>query len=289
VRVSVIVASHQADSITLRACLDSLIAQADASTEIIVVDSAKKSLTADYPHVIVIPADPLMLTPVFWQLGINAADTDTVIVALTIDHCIPSPNWIESIRAAFQEYPDLAGVGGALDAPHTGKATDWAIYFARYSAFLPPVENQIVDDIAGDNAAYRLSSIRRCGGGWLDGFWETIVHDCLQSNGETLRLDPAMTVQFAGGALLRDMAKLRFEHGKHYGSTRDGNRLIRILTSPAIPFVLLNRIFGRVRSKRRDWIGKFVTALPALMVLIGAWSLGELAGYLSQRKAETTA
>jgi hypothetical protein len=168
------------------------------------------------------------------------------------------------------------------------------LYFARFNAFLPPPENHApdgairpVEDIPGDNGTYKRAALDQCRASMAGGFWETLVHVCLHQQGHHLLWDPAVRVHFATGGSLRHAAATRMQHGRHYGATRPGNtpagRLFRTLTGPLIPFVLLNRIAGRVRRTRPDWTPHLLRALPALFVLVTAWSIGEVSGYLLNR------
>jgi hypothetical protein len=157
------------------------------------------------------------------------------------------------------------------------------VYFARYSAYLPPIEPRMVDDVAGDNAAYRRAALDAVRDTWRAGFWEIDVHRALRARGQTLALVPDMTTRFTGGVSLRAMARQRWRHGRQYGATRRGSRVFRIMTSPAIPLVLALRIIRRVRTKRPDWMPQVWRSLPALLVLIGAWSAGEIVGLCTGR------
>ena len=110
------------------------------------------------------------------------------------------------------------------------------------------------------------------------------MHQRLVAQGRTILWQPAMQVEFRAAGSLAGMAQTRFEHGRYYASTRSGSgpagRVLRALTAPALPFVLLARIYGRVRAKQPGWQGHFWRSLPALSVLVIAWSLGELSGYV---------
>lgn len=289
ISLAIVVGSQNARA-TIRECLNALIAQTTDDAQIVVVDNSTDG-SADlvrehFPNVRLIRANVNLLTPVLWQIGIDA--TESAWVALTIAGCIPAPDWIVSLRRRMDE-PALVGIGGVLDSPENGRAVDWAMYFARYSAFLPPnnTELRMVNDVAGDNAAYRRDAILACADTWRGGFWETLVHDCLRANGGQLALDPAVRVRFGAGYSFGAMARLRFRHGRHYGSTRVGNRTIRIITAPIIPVVLLRRIWRRVRVGRPDWMSHLSRAMPALLTLIGAWSLGEASGYLLPQRSRT--
>jgi hypothetical protein len=149
---------------------------------------------------------------------------------------------------------------------------------------MPAGKTSLVHDVAGDNAAYRRAALAGCVTAMRDGFWEVLVHEQLVTQRRAILWEPAMLVEFHAAGKLRDLARTRYEHGRHYASTRRGNRpatrALRALTAPVLPLVLLARIHGRVRSKQPAWRGRFWRSLPALAVLVTAWSLGELSGYV---------
>lgn len=79
------------------------------------------------------------------------------------------------------------------------------------------------------------------------------------------------------GAFCRD----RYEHGHDFAATRGASlpawrRALLCAGTPALPIVLASRIARAIdREDRRD----FVRALPATLAFLGAWALGEAAGY----------
>jgi hypothetical protein len=49
--------------------------------------------------------------------------------------------------------------------------------------------------------------------------------------------------------------------------------------APLLVPVLLGRIYGRVKQERPDWIGNFWRSLPVILIILAAWSAGEMSGY----------
>jgi glycosyltransferase involved in cell wall biosynthesis len=287
--ISIIVGAQNA-RYTIRDCLQSLTAQADPA-EIIVVDGSTDDtagiVASEFPQVRLLRENPRRFVPHLWKTGLDSAQGD--IVAFTIAHCVPTPDWRLQILTAHKE--GVAGVGGPLDGPANGSAMDWAHYFVRYHAFLPPGKRGEVMDIAGDNAAYKRSDLMICQEAMKDGFWETLVHTQLKAAGKKLVMIPEVCVRLSSGTSHMAAVRTRFWHGRHYGSTRSGStltmRIVRTVASPLLIPVLLLRIYRRVKTQRPDWLPRFWGVLPQLLLFTMAWSLGEVSGYIMPQRTTT--
>src|SRR5437763_6083285 len=282
-RFSIVVASHDARA-TVADCLESIRRQAGGEAELLVVanstDGTADVLRERFPEVSVMHLPPSALIPELWAAGIGASHGDAV--AITTAHCVPSERWMAAMLDALAG--PAAGVGGAIDNDPDGSAVDWAVYFCRYAAYMPPVREGFAAEIAGDNAAYKRRAIDACAGVWRDGFWEAAVHAELRQAGERLWLAPAALVCHKRSFDFAGFLRQRFVHGMRYGRDRcreigGAGRWLRALTSPLIPAVLLFRIVRQVRRKRRH--GKeLARALPFLLAFLAAWTSGELIGTL---------
>jgi hypothetical protein len=219
-----------------------------------------------------------LLVPKLWTRGIVRSRGD--VVALTLGSMVPDPNWTEVVRRSFQE--PIAGVGGSIEPAQEMRPLDWAIHLTRYSGYLLPFEAGDVDDLPGDNAAYRREAIEACRPLWTDGFWETTVDACLRLRGERLRLTPEMLVRQGRSVGPLAFCRNRFRHGKHHAREKGRgltlpNRMFRALSSPAVPAVLLLRIARRAASRGR--VRGFLLGLPYLVLFLSLWAAGEAAGY----------
>jgi hypothetical protein len=140
-----------------------------------------------------------------------------------------------------------------------------------------------VRDVAGDNAAYNRAALGDCKSEMQNGFWEVLVHTRLVASGKTILWAPEMQMEFNAAGNLWATMRTRFWHGRYYSSTRKGNtpiiRFVRMLTAPLLLPLLLGRICRRVWRHRPDWMIHVWRALPALFVLVTAWSVGEMSGY----------
>jgi hypothetical protein len=92
---------------------------------------------------------------------------------------------------------------------------------------------------------------------------------------------------------LRDALIERFAWGRSYAGVRSagfarGRRLGFALATPLLPLLLSARIAALVwRRGGVARIGRFVGALPWVLLLLAAWSAGEAAGYAAGSDAES--
>ena len=290
--ISVVIGAQNACN-TITLCLQALLRQVHGNlVEIIVVDGSTDGtadlVAAQFPQVVLIRNPNQRLVPQLWGLGIQQAKAP--IVAITTAHCIPAENWIAKILNAANTQPKFAGYGGGILPPSNGAPKDWAVYFSRYSAFMPPIAEGTTAEIAGDNAAYRKAALDKY---WKQpeyGFWETLFHHELRQQGETLCLSQKIEVQLGNKNHSWHFLQARFRHGYHYGSTRPETsgfgRYVRIVAAPALmPFLAL-RIGLRVASQHPSWLPIYVLSLPWLVIFLSAWSMGEVRGYLWHRQAD---
>lgn len=289
--ISVVIAARD-PQVSLRACLEAVLEQSGGGeVEILVATNLPPGdlgwLGTQFAQVKVIHAAPHALTPELWKAGYLSAKGETI--AFTNAILVPLEGWLASIEAAFRK--PIAAVGGPILEPANGGSLIWALYLARYSAYLPPGPSGPTRDLAGDNAAYRKSVLVQCQAEMRDGFWETLVHTRLLADGNTLIREPKMQARLLSVESLQETARQRFVHGRYYGSTRPagslGRRILRLVSSPLIPAVLFVRIARRVLSQRPEWFSRWLGAAPALLFLVSAWSLGEMFGYLNPRHVTT--
>lgn len=233
----------------------------------------------DSPNVSSLKADTASLVPHLWRDGIRAARGTRV--ALTTATCLPASDWVDRARDA-----DVAcwpGIGGVIDCDRGASAADHAVFFLRYSGFLPGGSAHDVDEIAADNAVYSRHAILEHVDLLDDGFWEPSFHARFRKAGLTLRLDPALRVTHVGGALPSAFAGHRFLHGRQYGrdrtqSLRTSKAVALLFASALVPAITLARIVVRV-AKRPNYAMRLLKSSPWLLWFVFAWSAGEAAGY----------
>lgn len=285
--ISVIIGAQNAQHTIVECIRQALGTSAGPRAEVIVADGSTDR-TADlvsqhFPGVVLIRGRSDQLVPHLWGLGIQQASAP--LVAIINAQCIPADDWLVSIARLAAEHADIAGIGGPIEAPEHGSAIDWAVYFTRYSAYMPPVAVGPAAEIPGDNAVYRKAMLDRY---WVDrdqGFWETLFHRQLHLAGERLYMSPDMRVRLGRAGEARQFAHARFRHGRHYGATRPASslpmRIARVLAAPVLMPLLQARIGQRVMRQRRDLMRPYLLALPWSTAFLSAWSCGEVSGYLA--------
>lgn len=262
-------------------------------TELIVVHNAPNGSTGDgpdqHPAIRRLHRPQHEYTPELWAEGIR--ESSGSIVALTTDQFLPAHDWVGSILSAYEKAdPSVGGLGGSIEQHPTGGIVDWAVYFVRYAAFMPPFEECTVREIAADNASYRKDVIDRYQTAWESGFWEPDVHREMHRDGATLRLTPLVRSYHVHSYGVRDFARNRFNHARQHGASRAAHfskarRWAQIAAVPVVPLILTLRAMRHV-VRRGGSIGRFVLALPLILLFYSSWAAGELTGTLREKSAE---
>ena len=284
--ISVIVASKNGQE-TIEECLTSIEKQKENHLlEIIVVTDNSKNGTSQiiknrFPGVKLIEFSKPALIPELWSAGIEAASGE--IIAITIAQCIPASNWVSKIIESLKL--PYSAVGGAIENLDTASISDWALYFCRYSNYMPPFDEREVLDMAGDNAAYKRKALEHYKKIIKNGFWENSVNSAMVKDGLKILLTPNIITVYKNSFDIISFSMQRFLHGYNYGQKRSLSFstlkiFVFLLASPLIPSVYLKRIIQRVLNRNRRKT-KLVLSLPILFVFILCWSLGECCGYIS--------
>ena len=219
------------------------------------------------------------LTPQLWAEGLAVARGTHV--AFTLANCEVSSEWARAVIDALGS--GAAGVAGPIErAPGLGPV-DRAIYYLRYSAFLPSRvgDGAVAGEIPGDNAAYRRDVLDRHRDAISDGFWEVLFHRHLRGDGGQLWTRRAAVARFTGGVSLRQALQHRFAHGRHFGAWRVKAALRRpwqiLAAAPLVPWVLMGRAAARsLPFSEHRW--SFITSAPVLFLAACAWAAGEAVG-----------
>lgn len=214
--------------------------------------------------------------------GAGLAQASGEWVALTEDHCVAEPGWLDALLSARSS--DVQVLGGSMGNARRERGTDCGAFFAEYGFFgatgasaRPEAPPQITEA----NAAYHRSVVPLVAEWAGRGAWENVIHDRLHAAGHGFRLVPAARVRQNLTYRLGEFCRDRFAHGRAYAATRAAGlagwkRLALLATTPALPFVLAGRAIRSADPAERRYLPR---GLVAMLVFLSAWSLGEATGY----------
>ena len=213
--------------------------------------------------------------------GLRAA-TGT-LVAMLEDRGLPRADWARAMVDLHAASP-RAAIGGAIANGAPGSLR-WALFFCDFGRFQAPLELEDAEYVTDINICYAREAIESVRELWEDRYFESQVNWALRRQGHRLKLsDKAMVVLERGpigvGAVMRE----RIAWGRIFGQVRGRETtplscLGWAAVSPIIPWVLFARHFRRQLAKGRH-VREFVRAIPAMLLLLHCWVLGEFLGYL---------
>lgn len=203
------------------------------------------------------------------------------IVAITEDHCRPRPDWCRQIVQAHQA--SHAAIGGAVEKLAPDTALNWSFYLADYVRYMHPAPAGFATSLTDCNVAYKRAALAQIAQVWAVEFHETSVHHALRMAGATLWFSPNIVVQQQRSLRLAPALRDRYEFGRLFGSERTQGatlprRLLYLLCSPLLPFVLVGRV-ARLIVEKRVYFTPFLRSLPFLILICIAWAWGEFLGY----------
>lgn len=220
---------------------------------------------------------PDALVPGLWGAGLRAARGWGV--AFTTAHVRAAEGWAASLLAALEA--GAAGAGGPIRLDDDAGTFSRAVHLLRYSDFAGGRPSGPVEEIPGDNAAYRRAVLERDGVVGDDGFWDVEVHRRLRDRGERLVWVPEAGVRMTGTEGVGSFLRQRFRHGRRFGRYRTrelGTPVWRSLAAaPLVPAVLAGRALARARGREERWTAS-LPALPYLLLTASAWAAGEARG-----------
>lgn len=208
------------------------------------------------------------------------------LVAILEDRAPPRPDWSATMARLHASLPH-AVIGGAIECAPTVRTIDWAFYACDFSRFALPFEAGPRRWVSDVNVCYKRRAIDLTREVWTPRFHEPAVHWHLLERGETLYLSPEAIVDYhpACGSL-RAVLSERLQWGQLFGWVRARSlswptRAAFVAVGPLLPLVLylrLARLAGRLGRGRR-----FAGATPWILLLLVAWTAGEVRGYITKR------
>jgi glycosyltransferase involved in cell wall biosynthesis len=288
--LSVIVATVEAAR-NIERCLASIChATANLDAEIWVVDASRDNTGAlaarHVPGDRVVHYAPGTTTLNLWSRGIDRARGR--VVALTSGHFRVEASWA---RALLQAVGDgTAGAAGRIVLDDGASVVDEAIFYLRYAAYLDPLYSpgRAVTMIPADNAGYDGQALTRHRASFRDGFSEVDFHRRVFEEGKRLVVVHGATAVFGPSYPLRVILHHRFVHGRVFAAWRatdpvsGTSRLRMLVAAPLVPFALAARAATKALRRPEHRI-RFLRSLPLLLLLAGAWAIGEVTGAIFGR------
>lgn len=232
--------------------------------------------------VTIVVSDVPRLVPELWGLGVAASRGR--VVALLTAACVPGPLWATAMLRLHTG--DVAAVGGPLEQRQPATIGDWALYFARYAAFMPPASPRDDAEVPGDNGSWKREAIAAD----LDdiaraGFWEVQVNARLRARGRRLVMRDEVTVWHTHSFGIGAFCRQRWEHGRLHGRSRaaSGTSAAVACAAPLAWGSMLLRVSLRTLGHGRHR-AKFATALPVIALFYACWVGGEAVGLMQGRK-----
>ena len=208
------------------------------------------------------------------------------IVAILEDRGHPVPNWAATAARLHRDL-GCAVIGGAIDWKEPVSRLNWALWVCDFNRYGRPFESGPRDWVSDVNITYNRRAIEATRHLWKDRFHEPLVHWHLVEQGEQLWLSDQLVVEHArpSHSVGRVLAE-RIAWGRLFGYIRAKQltlpkRILLALAAPAVPPVLWIR-HGRMLA-RKGQLGRYLAALPQVMLLTTAWTLGEAWGTLTGR------
>lgn len=268
-------------------CLRSLEAQGGGDDcEVIVADCSGPATVAAirelFPWVRVLAFDEPRSIPFLRARGVEVARAP--LVAITEDHCVPSPTWVLAMCDAVAR-TGWAAVGGGVTNGSPNRVVDWAVYFCEYSGLIDPVPAGRSEHLPGMNTVYdmeQLASVRHV---FHEDRWENVIHDRLRDEGFPLGLAPEIVVAHSKRFTIPMFVSERYHYSRAFAGHRIeargwSSRVAFAAASLALPPVLIARIVNHVRVRGRHR-GRLVMAAPLVVFFSVVWACGEFVGYLA--------
>lgn len=276
-RPSVAIASFRGLA-SLERTLRAVVAQTTEAAEIVVSRAGNDvdALAAQYPQVRFLTFPTITSLPTLRGRALTATSGDPV--ALTEDHCVPDPQWLQAFCEARAQGAEV--IGGGMSHMASGQLIEWGVYFSEYGFFShtrPAAPG--VPLVTGANVAYARTIVTELSEWMAHGAWENVVHDRLAARGVPFHFSREARVQHGHRYTFLAFCVDRYQHGRDYARDRlrerGSNRWARAAVAPLLPFVLFHRVTRAAAGESR---AAYWAASPYTLAFLAAWALGEAAG-----------
>lgn len=216
--------------------------------------------------------------------GLAAAQGD--IIAILEDRGHPNRDWARTVvRLHAQTGKNV--IGGAIDCKEPVGLLNWAFWVTDFGRYGRPFKTGPVGWVSDVNVTYSRKALEATRHLWKDRFHEPVVNWHLIGMGEELLLSNELIVQHVRPVVgLGRLLPERFHWGRLFGHIRARHftpmqRFAYIALSPLIPPSLWIR--HGLTQLRKGKGGRYLLALPYIVVLTIAWTIGEVWGYVTRR------
>lgn len=216
--------------------------------------------------------------------GLAAATGD--IIGILEDRGRPQKDWARVLVRLYAETGKNV-IGGAIECREPAPLLNWSFYCTDFGRYGRPFDSGPADWVSDVNLSYSRKALDETRHLWKDRYHEPIVHWYLIGRGEELWLSNELVVHHQRPpTTFRQLVPERFGWGRLFGEIRvrdmpEPKRWALIFASPLIAPLLWFRHFRIQYSKGRG--GRYLRALPFVIILSSAWMLGEITGYITKR------
>lgn len=206
------------------------------------------------------------------------------LLAMLEDRAPPRPDWARNMTRIHEQ--PYGAVGGAIECAQCDML-NWTFYACDFSRYSLPFESGPRQWISDINVCYKRRVLDATRDIWNERFNEAQVHWELLERGETLFLSSEVIVDYRSPyTSLSRLLPERFHWGRLFGHVRAEHvgilrRLAYIVSGPLIPL----RLFVRhaITQRQKGNFGRFLRAAPTMLLLLTAWTSGEVWGYITKK------
>jgi len=255
------------------------------------------AMAAEFPEAKFLPLGPIVpIRPITTEAGkhelydrrrargLAAATGD--IIGILEDRGRPRPNWAREIVRLHRETGRNV-IGGAIDCLEPVSLLNWSFWVTDFGRYGRPFQTGTVEWVSDVNVSYSRAALEATRHLWHDRYNEPMVNWFLIGQGEQLLLSNEIVVEHTRApTTFATLLPERFHWGRLFGHIRalhftPMQRVFYTLASPLIPPRLWLR-HGLMQAQKGHG-GRYLMALPYVMILSTAWTLGEVWGYITKR------
>ena len=269
----------------LEPLIDSVVPQArEIGAEVIVVDNngagLPEKLASQTPEIVWI-TDPG--ASIFRMRSVGMSVARGGVVALTEDHCLPSPGWCKAHVDGHAKHPEVPVVGGPVANGATGDLSAWGSFLINHSDWMPPTESRMCRMVDRANISYKRSVVPRTPTP-PDVAEPLIDDDLLRANAKFFLNADALVTHDQSFGLLGTLS-IHFHSGRSLAGSRvrRGLRLGARFTRATASALLGPAMFVQTvrRTARRPKSARIIASMPMAFSVASAISAGLVIGYLT--------